>query len=153
MWRIERTRNVSCAKAADAARRSASVGAAQLPYEILWEAFADTQANPGPDEISAYLKRFHIPEPLPTLAIAMNTTQNTLSLSLRSFMEIRNECAHTGSAKNVPTTSDVRGYCKLLEHVGTGIVTVFQNALGAPPYMAPAAAPASAAPAGPQLQP
>ena len=87
------------AKAADAARRLASVGAAQLPYEILWEAFADTQANPGPDEISAYLKRFHIPEPLPTLAIAMNTTQNTLSLSLRSFMEIRNECAHTARRK------------------------------------------------------
>src|SRR5437660_6393375 len=35
------------AKAADAARRLASVGAAQLPYEILWEAFAETQANPG----------------------------------------------------------------------------------------------------------
>ena len=141
------------AKAADAARRLASVGAAQLPYEILWEAFADTQANPGPDEISAYLKRFHIPEPLPTLAIAMNTTQNTLSLSLRSFMEIRNECAHTGSAKNVPTTSDVRGYCKLLEDVGTGIVTVFQNALAAPPYTAHAPAPAPAAPAGPQPHP
>jgi hypothetical protein len=141
------------AKAADAARRLASVGAAQLPYEILWEAFADTQANPGPDEISAYLKRFHIPEPLPTLAIAMNTTQNTLSLSLRSFMEIRNECAHTGSAKIVPTTSDVRGYCKLLEDVGTGIVTVLQNALAAPPYMALAPAPAPAAPAGPQPHP
>jgi len=140
-------------KAADAARRLASVGAAQLPYEILWEAFADTQANPGPDEISAYLKRFHIPEPLPTLAIAMNTTQNTLSLSLRSFMEIRNECAHTGSAKNVPTTSDVRGYCKLLEDVGTGIVIVFQNALAAPPYMAPAPAPAPATPAGAQPHP
>jgi hypothetical protein len=134
------------AKAADAARRLASVGTAQLPYEILWEAFADTQANPGPDAISAYLKRFHIPEPLPTLAIAMNTTQNTLSLSLRSFMEIRNECAHTGSAKNVPTTSDVRGYCKLLEDVGTGIVTVFQDALGAPPY-------AAAAPPAPAPQP
>jgi HEPN superfamily RiboL-PSP-like protein len=135
------------AKAADAARRLASVGTAQLPYEILWEAFADTQANPGPDEISAYLKRFHIPEPLPTLATAMNTTQNTLSLSLRSFMEIRNECAHTGSAKNVPTTSDVHGYCKLLEDVGTGIVSVFQNALGTPPYAAAAPPPAAPQPA------
>lgn len=149
MARQERSADpVVLAKAADAARRLASVGVAQLPYEILWEAFADTQANPGPGEINAYLKRFDIPEPLPTLATAMNTTQNTLSLSLRSFMEIRNECAHTGSAKNVPTTSDVRGYCKLLEDVGTGIVTVFQNALGAPPYVAPA--PAPAAQAGPR---
>jgi hypothetical protein len=130
--------------AADAARRLASVGGAQLPYEIVWEAFAQTQANPGPDEVSAFLKRFHIDEPLPTLAAAMNTTQNTLALSLRSFMEIRNECAHTGKAKNVPTTSDVRDYCKLIEDVGTGIVAVFQNVLAAPPYTAPAPAPAPA---------
>lgn len=135
------------AKAADAARRLASVGAAQSPYEILWEAFAGTQANPGPDEISSYLKRFHIEEPLPTLATAINMTQNTLSLSLRSFMEIRNECAHTGKAKNVPTTTDVRGYCKLLEDVGTGVVTVFQNALGAPPYAAAAPPPPAPQPA------
>lgn len=124
------------AKAADAARRLASVGGPQLPYEILWEAFADTQANPGPQEISEYLKRFHISDPLPRLAAAINAnmTENTLVLRLRSFMEIRNECAHTGSAKNVPTTSDVRDYCKLLEDVGTGIVSVFQTVLGAPPY-------------------
>lgn len=126
------------AKTTDAARRLASVGGAQLPYEIVWEAFAQTQANPGPDEVSAFLKRFHIDEPLPTLAAAMNTTQNTLALTLRSFMEIRNECAHTGKATNVPTTSNVRDYCKLIEDVGTGIVTVFQNALNAPPYAVPA---------------
>lgn len=134
------------AKAADAARRLASVGEAQLPYEILWEAFAETQANPGPDEISAYLKRFHVAEPLPTLAAVMETTQNTLSLSLRSFMEIRNECAHTGKAKNVPTPSDVRDYCKLLEGVGVGIVAVFQNLLGAPPYATGVPAPAAPPP-------
>ena len=93
------------AKASDAARRLASVNAAQLPYEILWEAFADTQANPGPEEISSFLKRFHILKPLPTLASAMNVTPETLALSLRSFMGIRNECAHTGSTKNIPTTT------------------------------------------------
>lgn len=143
-------------EAADAARRLASVGT-QLPYEIVWEAFAQTQANPGPDEVSTFLKRFHIDEPLPTLAAAMNTTQNTLALSLRSFMEIRNECAHTGKAKNVPTTSDVRDYGKLIEDVAAGIVAVFQNALGAPPYVAPGHAPvapvAPAAPAAPVAPP
>jgi hypothetical protein len=133
------------AKAADAARRLASVGA-QLPYEIVWEAFADTRANPGPEEIGSFLKRFHISEPLPTLAAAINVTPNTLALSLRSFMEVRNECAHTGSATNIPTASDVRGYCKLIEDVGSGIVSVFQSALAAPPYAAPppAVAPAAA---------
>ena len=105
-----------------------------MPYEILWEAFAQTQANPGPEEVSSYLKRFHVDAPLPTLAAAMNTTPNTLALRLTSFMEIRNECAHTGKAKNVPTTSDLRGYCQLLEDIGNGIVKVFTNILAAPPY-------------------
>ena len=122
------------AKAKDAARRLASVGGGQLPYEILWEAFAQTQANPGPGELSDYLKRFHIDKPLPTLAAAMKVSENNLTINLRSFMEIRNECAHTGSAKNIPTTSAVRDYCQLLEDLGTGIVTIFQNVLAAPPY-------------------
>jgi hypothetical protein len=137
------------AQASDAARRLASVAGAQIPYEILWEAFGNTQANPGSKEIGAYLKRFHIMEPIPTLAAAMNMSENTLALLLNSFMEIRNECAHTGKAKNVPTTTDVRGYCKLLEDVGTGIVTLFQNALDAPPYTA-AAPPAPAPQPAPQ---
>jgi RiboL-PSP-HEPN len=142
------------AQASEAARRLASVAGAQMPYEILWEAFANTQANPGSKEIGAYLKRFHIMEPIPTLANAMNMSENTLALLLNSFMEIRNECAHTGSAKNVPTTSDVRGYCKLIEDIGVGIVALFQGVLSAPPYSVPIApAPAAATiapPAAPQ---
>ena len=124
------------AKAADAARRLASVGNSQLPYEIIWEAFAETQANPGPEQISTFLKRFDIDDPLPTLARQMNTTQNNLVLRLRSFMEIRNECAHTGSARNAPTTTDVGGFCDLIEQIGTGITAVLQDALGKPPFVA-----------------
>jgi hypothetical protein len=125
---------VVLANAADAARRLASVGSAQLPYEILWEAFADTQANPGPEQVSEFLRRFHIDEPLPTLAVAANTTENNLALRLGSFMKIRNECAHTGSANIVPTTTDVRGFCDLIGQIGAGIVAVFQNTLARPPY-------------------
>jgi hypothetical protein len=136
---------VVLAEAADVARRLASVGAPQLPYEILWEAFADTQANPGPDQVSAFLKRFHIEKPLPTLADAMGILENNLLLRLTSFMSIRNECAHTGSARNAPTTSDVLGYCDLIEEIGKGIVAVFQDTLAKPPYVVPAAA----APVGP----
>ncbi|MFZ0885278.1 MAG: HEPN domain-containing protein [Candidatus Acidiferrales bacterium] len=127
---------VVLAKASDAARRLASVGNLQPPYEILWEAFAETQANPGPDQISAFLKRFHIDDPLPTLAAAMGTTQNNLSLRLRSFMEIRNECAHTGSASKVPTTTELQGFCNLIEQIGKGVVAVFQDTLCRPPYVA-----------------
>jgi hypothetical protein len=121
------------AKAVDVARRLASVGS-QGPYEVLWEAFSDTGANPGPDQVGKFLKRFGVEKPLPTLASAMSTTENTLTLRLRSFMGIRNECAHTGVAKNVPTTTDSQAFCDLIEQMASGIVTVLQAALRNPPY-------------------
>jgi len=65
----------------------------------------------------------------------MKTTPNTLVISLDSFMKVRHECAHTGSAKIMPTTTDVTGYCALIERLGTGMVNVFQNVLGKPPYL------------------
>jgi hypothetical protein len=140
---------VVLAKTTDAARRLASVGALNPPYEIHWEAFEDTQANPGPDQINAFLKRFHVEDPLPTLASAMGTSQNNLGMRLRSFMEVRNQCAHTGSAMNVPTTGDVRGFCELIDQIGTGIVTVFTVTLGKPPYVAGI----PAVPVNPQVTP
>jgi hypothetical protein len=136
MARQEKKENpLILAQAADVARRLASVGAPQLPYEILWEAFADTQANPGPEQVGAFLKRFHIERPLPTLAGAMGVLENNLLLRLTSFIEIRNECAHTGSARNVPTTNDLLGYCDLVEEIGKGILVVFQGILCQPPYV------------------
>lgn len=141
------------AEASDAARRLASVGGAQVPYEILWEAFANTQANPGSKEIGNYLRRFHISEPIVTLAAAMNASENTVAIRLNSFMEVRNECAHTGSAKNIPTASDVRDYCQLIEDVAAGIDKVFQDLLAAPPYAAPAASGPGAAPVLPPAAP
>src|SRR5439155_23291620 len=109
---------VVLAEALDVARRLASVGNAQFPYEIIWEAFAETQANPGPQQISDFLRRFEIADPLPTLAATMNTTQNTLVIALRSFMGVRHECAHTGSAAIRQTTSKIQAYCDLMEQLG-----------------------------------
>lgn len=135
---------VVLAQATHAAKRLASVSGSQMPYEILWEAFATTQANPGSKEISNYLTRFHVMDPIPTLAGAMKVSGNTLAVCLNSFMEIRNECAHAGTAKNVPTSSDVRGYCDLIQSIGEGILAVFQNVLSAPPYTTAPAVPAPA---------
>jgi hypothetical protein len=145
--RQEKSQNpVTLTEALNFAKRLASVDATQPPYELIWEAFAETRANPGPDQIGEFLKRFEISDPLPTLAAAMNTTQNTLVISLDSFMKVRHECAHTGSAKIMPTTTDVTSYCALIERLGTGMVDVFQDILGKPPYVA---APPAPAPAGP----
>jgi hypothetical protein len=136
MARRERSENpVVLARAADAARRLASVAGSQLPYEILWEAFAETQANPGPGQISDFLRRFDIAKPLPTLAAAMKVSESTLLIGLASFIEVRHECAHTGSATSVPTTTAVRAFCDLIEQVGAGVIAVFEDMLGKPPYV------------------
>lgn len=132
------------AKASDAARRLASVAGPALPYEIMWEAFAETQANPGPSQISDFLKRFGIENPIPTLAATVGVGENTLVIGLRSFLGVRNECAHTGSATTIPTSTDVRGYCDLIQNVGGGIDTLFNDLLSKPPYAPLPAAPASA---------
>jgi RiboL-PSP-HEPN len=146
--RQEKSQNpVALTEALNIAKRLASVGTIQLPYELIWEAFAETRANPGPDQIGDFLRRFEIADPLPTLAAAMKTTPNTLVISLDSFMKVRHECAHTGSAKIMPTTTDVTAYCALIERLGTGMVDVFQDILGKPPYVA--AAPPAPTPVGP----
>jgi hypothetical protein len=132
--RKEKSENpIVLAQAQDLARRLASTGAT-TPYELVWEAFAETKSNPGPDQIGEFLKRFDIERPIETLAAAMKLSQNTLVLNLKSFMCVRHECAHTGSAQVMPTTSDLRSYCDLIELVANGIGQVFQDMLNGAPY-------------------
>lgn len=104
----------------DVAKRLASVDAGP-PYTLIWEAFADTGGNPGPDVVSDFLRRFGVERPMDTLT--SNSPTSGISLRLKSFIEVRNECAHTGKATNPPTPSEVLGYCDLLEGIAAGIVT------------------------------
>ena len=127
----------------DAARRLASVGSGPDALRDSMGSVRQTQANPGPEEIGDLSKAVsHRRASTDTCSRDERSPKTRSRSSLDSFMEIRNECAHTGSAKNIPTTSDVRGYCELLADLGTGIVAVFQNVLAAPPYAVPAPAPA-----------
>ena len=146
--RERKERPLLLTQASDVARRLASVASNQAPYEILWEAFADTQANPGSKEIGEFLGRFHVEKPIPTLAAAMNWTENTVVLRLGSFIQVRNECAHTGATTINITTTDVTGYCDLIDDVATGVVNTLRATLTKPPYV-PAAAPSPTPPAQP----
>lgn len=133
--RKNRKQPLSLEKASDVARRLASVIANEPPYEILWEAFADTQANPGSREIGDFLRRFGVDNPIPSLADAMQYTENRFSLELTSFIEVRNECAHTGALTVALTTTSVTGFCDLIEAVGDGVVTTLLATLNKPPYV------------------
>jgi hypothetical protein len=132
----QKARAFAMTESAEVVRRLASVGVPQSPYELLWEAFADTKANPGPDAIGDFLRNFDVQKPLPTLAAAINVSENILVIRLRSFMEVRNECAHTGSSSKVPTTSDIQDYCDLVEQTATGAVLVLQAVLARDPLAA-----------------
>jgi RiboL-PSP-HEPN len=107
----------------DVARRLASVDGA-LPYELLWEAFAETKGNPGPDVVREFLSRFGVAKPMETLAAHVQKSHHTIHTQLDSFIVFRNECAHNGIPQTFPTANQVIGYCDLIEEVADGIVSV-----------------------------
>jgi hypothetical protein len=54
-----------------------------------------------------------------------------LRIALDSFLSLRHECAHTGTASTVPTASEIRDFCDLLESIASGIVKVLEDHVAA----------------------
>jgi hypothetical protein len=100
---------------------------ATTPYDLIWEAFADTHSNPGSQAIAEYIKRFGIQAPWKKIEDKASRSATTLRIQLDSFLSLRNECAHTGKAKTVPTADDIRQFISLLELIGMAIVAVFED--------------------------
>jgi hypothetical protein len=107
------------------ARRIASV-AVGSPYELVWEAFADTRANPGPETLKQFLNRFDVESGWKSLSAGVGLSEATLEATLTSFILIRNECAHSGTATKIPTPSDIRDYCDLLQKVASEIIAILE---------------------------
>jgi hypothetical protein len=106
-------------------------------YEIVWEAFADTQANPGPQAVRDYLAKFGIEDSLHKVALRTKLpySKKTIEVLLGSFMTLRNECAHTGTAATVPSTTYLRDTCDFIDEVAEAIVFLFEDLLANPPYV------------------
>ncbi|MBX3273178.1 MAG: hypothetical protein KF729_23135 [Sandaracinaceae bacterium] len=103
-----------------------------VPYSLVWEAFAETGANPGPQVIAEYLRRMGVEKAWPTVggktaAIAAHQTETWLVANLRSFIGVRNECAHAGAASVQVLPSDLRNYCDLFEALATAMVGVLED--------------------------
>jgi len=128
----------------DMVRRLASV--LDPSYQLLWEAFAETRSSPGPQTISEFLGRFAVEDCWKKLAASTGLSENTLQISLKSFLKVRHECAHTGTASVVPTPGDIRGHCDLLERLACGIVQVLEDRLGQLPLGSSVGAPSPGAP-------
>lgn len=103
------------------------------PYQILWEGFADTEANPGPDVVKGIARELGVTNFWPTVSSKsgdpMRWSGTTLNTMLADLLAKRNECAHTGRVSPVPTGSDLLDYADMLHALGTGFVTALEDQL------------------------
>jgi HEPN superfamily RiboL-PSP-like protein len=104
------------------------VSVKQATYTLLWESFAETQANPGARTVTAYLKSMSVNggfNEVARLLTVADPTQpasgNGLSTALDALIERRNECAHTGTIAQALSEQDVEAYCDLLWRLANGI--------------------------------
>jgi hypothetical protein len=111
----------------DLAARLASVSAA-TGYTLAWEAFADTEANPGPSIVGGLLSS-GVEDPWKKIKAVPPGGLGDLDLFLTSFIEMRNECAHSGNTTSPPTASDLIQYGRNFDGLGTAIVVVLEEKL------------------------
>lgn len=74
-----------------------------------WEAFARTQGNPSPEVLKSVLRGLGVKGGLDAVATATNGRYSAAAAQqlLQNLIDLRNECAHTGSATSVPQPSTV----------------------------------------------
>jgi hypothetical protein len=116
----------------DIARRLASVNS--VPYDLLWEAFADTQSNPSFGVIGGLLSALGVDKPWAKLSLKTGVSTPAMEARLDSFLLVRNECAHTGTATTIPTPSDIRSYAGFLSTLARGVVRVLEDHLASPEF-------------------
>ena len=120
------------ASAKDLSQRLASVTAG-VPYELVWEALADTRANPRFEVILAFLGRFGIEKPGRALDRVLPRGKSATELLVDGLIGLRNECAHTGGLTAIPTTSDLRSYCDVIEELAEGMIALISELLAQSP--------------------
>lgn len=101
---------------------------------LVWEAFADTGANPRFGVVKAFLKRFGVDELDQTLGQQLRRPVAATKLLLDELVDLRNECAHTGGLDNVPSPSKVRDQCDIVEEVAVAVTQILRNRFSSPPY-------------------
>jgi competence ComEA-like helix-hairpin-helix protein len=100
----------------------------------LWEAFAVTQGNPRPDVVEKMLEGLGVDNRHPRMDLALGGGYAAVRLALDLFIDVRNECAHTGSATKIPSTSDLRSYCDTIERIAAAVVQVLEGRMAEAPF-------------------
>ncbi len=117
----------------DIADRLASAGGS-ASYLLVWEAFAETQANPRFGVITGFLKRLGVDKPNDRLDQRLPRGAGSTRLYVDTLIDLRNECAHTGSLETVPATTDLRTYCDVLSELAQAAVSVLEERFAQPPF-------------------
>lgn len=109
----------------DLAARLASVSAS-TGYTLAWEAFADTDANPGPNVVGGLLGSVGVEHPWKKIKATARSGLVNMEMFLTSFIEMRNECAHSGNTTSPPTPLDLVEYGNNLTGLAEAIVGVLE---------------------------
>lgn len=117
----------------DIVARLHSASNAIEPYQIVWEAFADTQANPGPDVVVDIAQGLGLKKVWPTISNHSGDparwSDTALTTKLADLIAKRNACAHTGTVSPNPTASDILDFVDMLQALGNGFVTMLEAQL------------------------
>lgn len=104
-------------------------------YQIVWEAFADTQANPGPDVVKEIAKGLGLNRFWSTVSVHSGNparwSDSALTTKLADLIAKRNACAHTGTVSPIPTAADILDFADMLQVVAIGFVTALEAELTA----------------------
>lgn len=109
------------------AGRLASVGQG-VPYALVWEAFADTQSNPGPKVLNEMMTAVGVNDVWKQV-MARVSGRGNLQTFLESFIALRNECAHTGSVTSPPLPSTIVEYGENLLAIGGALTALLEERL------------------------
>jgi hypothetical protein len=121
-----RRRPVGNATAEDLVTRLHSAFDSTDSYQIVWEGFADTQANPGPSVVNDIAKGLGLQDFWRQVSKHSGDptrwSDSALKTKLGDLIAKRNACAHTGTVSPIPTASDILDFADMLQAIGTGFV-------------------------------
>ncbi|MFK4135299.1 HEPN domain-containing protein [Pseudomonas luteola] len=89
-------------------------------YTLAWESFANTRSNPSPDIVKDILQGLEIKKVWPEIN-DLYKSHGSLNSFLTSFIEMRNECAHTGRNTTPPSGMDIADYVDKFIALALGI--------------------------------
>ena len=106
---------------------------------LMWEAFAETSANPNADVVIDMLKKFGARNPWNRIVAESGLARPRIEIELTGFLLVRNQAAHSGHSAVIPSTNVIRGYCEVLQKISRGFYEVLRSRFGAAPFNLPLA--------------